>query len=583
MNQADRQLFRQLWPFVRPHRRLLLLSLLLLPVLTLAEAGQPFLVRHILDGPIKLADGPGLVAWTTGFLGLLLATVGLRSSQTYLAQIAGERIIFDLRVGLYQHLQKLTPRFYHHQPIGKLVTRLTSDIEALSEMFSSGGLAILTDVAMIAGALVGMYVMHPPLALYTSLMLPVLLWLMGYFRRKSREANDHLRTLVAQLNAFLQENLSGMDVVRLTRRETRNLQDFEGVNRQVYKTGVNQVFFDCTFTALVEAWTNLALVLVLWLGALMIGHGDVSFGLLLAFFWFVQMLFKPIEDVSEKYTMIQGGLAAIAKILPVFEETPEVADPAQPVTPTVPIAGAVQFSGVGFAYRPDVPVLHDMTASVQPGQTVAIVGASGAGKTTLMKLLTRQYDVSAGAILLDGIDIRRLPLATLRRHIVVIQQDDFVFSRSILENITLDPTQTAPTPQIEAIVRQVHAERFVQRLGYGAVLQERGRNLSAGERQLLMFARAMAHNPPILVLDEATAAVDGDTERDVQAAMDTLMQGRTVFVIAHRLSTLQNADQIWLVDGGRIAERGTHGELLALGGRYAHFYQQQQQALNSRV
>lgn len=578
----DLALIRKLWPFIRPQKKSLVIALVLLPLLTVAEMTQPFIVRRAIDGPIAAGDMHGLMVLCLLFIGLLVVHYTLRFFQMKIAQVASGKIIFDLRTHVYDHLQSLSPKFYHNFPIGKLVTRITADVENLSEMFSSGGIAILADLGLIFGAMIGMFVMEPRMAMFTLVMMPILWLVMEFFRRRSRRAYDEIRINMARMNAYLQENISGMEIVQLYRREEKNFSDFKDLNDQTLKVNLDSVFYDSSLSAVVELLTNLTLIFVLWMGGRAIMGNEMTFGLLVAYFQFVQMMFSPIEDVTEKYTIIQAGLASIDKIMALLNEKPN------PVSPTRAkvfgrAEGAIEFKEVNFSYNVGHPVLKQISFRANPGEKVALVGPSGSGKTTTIKLISRFYDPNEGAILLDNTDIRHLSLPDLRRNIVVIQQDDFMFSRTVAENIALQEQATIDL-DADAHERLLHAvtlanaREVIERLpgGFNEILQERGKNLSAGEKQLLLFARAIYHDPPILVLDEATSAIDPYTETLVQDAMERLMRDRTVVLIAHRLSTIEKADKILVLEQGVLVESGDHRELMALDGIYARFRRYQQ-------
>ncbi|MBY0404637.1 MAG: ABC transporter ATP-binding protein/permease [Cyanobacteria bacterium] len=578
----DIVLLKKLWPFIRPQWKPLLFALILLPLITAAEMLQPFIVKQAIDGPVRTGDVQGLWQLSGMFLGLLALHYTLRFFQMKMAQVASGKIIFNLRTHLYNHLQKLSRQFYHQYPIGKLVTRITSDVENLSEMFSSGGIAILADLGLITGAIIGMFIMEPQLALYTSIMLPVMVWVMDYFRRKSRRAYDEIRINTAQINAYLQENISGMEMIQLFNREDKNLKDFQKVNDQNLKVNLSSVFYDSSLSAVVELLTNFTIILVLWFGGQAIMNGHMTFGLLVAYFQFVQMMFSPIEDVTEKYTIIQAGLASIDKIMALLNQVPMPPEALHPIA-LGKAKGDIEFKQVSFGYVATEPVLKDVSFRVKPGQKVAIVGPSGAGKTTIIKLLSRFYDPTQGSICLDGVDLREYETSQLRKNIITIQQDDFLFSRNIAENVTLQPAEEIyqnpeALKRLQEALALSNATRINPDLQAMAKdpLQERGRNLSGGERQLLLFARAIYHDPTILVLDEATASIDPYTETLVQEAMNRLMENRTSIIIAHRLVTIQQADLILVLEAGHIIETGTHSSLLEKNGTYAQFYRYQE-------
>jgi ATP-binding cassette subfamily B multidrug efflux pump len=553
----DFKLMAKLWPYMRVYKKSLLTAFVLLPIIAGAEMGQTFLVRYAIDGPIKAGNLSVLVLYALGFVALLV-------------------------IDLYRHYQTLSPRFYQRHPLGKLVTRVTSDIENLSEMLSSGGLAILADIAMIFGSMVGMFIMNWHLALVTVLTMIVLLTLMEFFRNRSRRAYDEIRVKAARINAFLQENFAGMELVQLYRREEKNYEHFENLNRSNLQSGLDSILYSTSFNAVVEYTTHITLLLILMLGATAVQGGNLTIGALVGFFLFVRKMFEPVEDVSEKYSILQSGLSSIDKVMALFNEQPDILHQqlaSEKVTGPAPKAkGEIEFVSASFGYHPESPILKEINLHIQPGEKIALVGPSGAGKTTLLKLLLRFYDVDSGAIRLDGQDLRDWNLHALRRNIVSIQQDDFLFSRSVAENIALAPYEPSMEPALRHAASQANALGLIERLphGFEEVLEARGKNLSAGEKQLLLFARAIYHDPAILILDEATSAIDPVTEHTVQAAMDQLMVGRTVLVVAHRLSTIQQADRILVMEQGRIVQQGSHTELLRQPGVYQQFYQYQE-------
>lgn len=578
----DFKLLGKLWPYMRVYKKSVLISLLLLPVISLAEMGQTFLIRFAIDGPIKAGNLSQLFLYAGAFGLLLLINYRVRYVQMAESQNTGQRIIRDLRTDLYRHYQTLSPRFYQKHPLGKLVTRVTSDIENLSEMLSSGGLAILADIAMILGALVGMFIMNWQLALVTVATMAILLTMMEFFRNRARHAYDDIRVKAARINAFLQENFAGMELVQLYRRENKNYSHFEALNRSNMQSGLDSIFYSTAFNAVVEFMTLITLVLILWLGGLRVHDGAMTIGALVGFFLFVRKMFEPVEDVSEKYSILQSGLASIDKVMALFQEQPDIQHrqlASEPVAAHPPKAsGEIIFENVTFGYKPEHPILKELNLRIRPGEKIALVGPSGAGKTTLIKLLLRFYDVNQGSLKLDGTDLREWNLHALRRNIVSIQQDDFLFSRSVSENIALEPYQPEMEPALRRAAEQSNALKVIERLskGFEEELEERGKNLSAGEKQLLLFARAVYHDPAILVLDEATSAIDPVTEHLVQEAMDKLMVDRTVLIVAHRLSTIQQVDRILVMEQGRIVQQGSHQELLRQPGLYRQFYEYQE-------
>ncbi|MCE3235176.1 MAG: ATP-binding cassette, subfamily [Vampirovibrio sp.] len=578
----DLKLLGKLWPYMKPYKKSLMIAFWLLPLISLAEMGQTFLIRFAIDGPIKAGDLGGLALYAAGFAALLGLNYRVRYLQMAESQNTGQQIIRDLRTDLYRHYQTLSPRFYQRHPLGKLVTRLTSDIENLSEMLSSGGLAILADLAMILGALVGMFIMNWRLALVTIVTMIVLLALMEVFRSRARHAYDEIRVKAARINAFLQESFAGMELVQLYRREGKNYEHFEALNHSNLQSGLASILYSTSFNAVVDYMTLLTLVLILWLGGQGVQDGTMTIGALVGFFLFVRKMFEPVEDVSEKYSILQSGLASIDKVMALFQEKPDILHQ-QLETEAVPAVlpkakGEITLEHLTFGYHPEHPILKDINLHIKPGEKIAIVGPSGAGKTTFIKLLLRFYDVDSGSLKLDGLDVRDWNLHALRRNIVSIQQDDFLFSRSVTENIALAPYEPSMEAALHHAAEQSNALKLIERLpnGFQEVLEERGKNLSAGEKQLLLFARAIYHDPAILVLDEATSAIDPVTEHLVQEAMDKLMENRTVLIVAHRLSTIQQVDRILVMEHGRIVQQGSHAELIRQPGLYQQFYQYQE-------
>lgn len=578
----DLKLLGKLWPYMKPYKKSLMFAFWLLPLISLAEMGQTFLIRFAIDGPIKAGDLGGLALYAAGFAALLGLNYRVRYLQMAESQNTGQQIIRDLRTDLYRHYQTLSPRSYQRHPLGKLVTRLTSDIENLSEMLSSGGLAILADLAMILGALVGMFIMNWRLALVTIVTMIVLLALMEVFRSRARHAYDEIRVKAARINAFLQESFAGMELVQLYRREGKNYEHFEALNHSNLQSGLASILYSTSFNAVVDYMTLLTLVLILWLGGQGVQDGTMTIGALVGFFLFVRKMFEPVEDVSEKYSILQSGLASIDKVMALFQEKPDILHQ-QLETEAVPAVlpkakGEITLEHLTFGYHPEHPILKDINLHIKPGEKIAIVGPSGAGKTTFIKLLLRFYDVDSGSLKLDGLDVRDWNLHALRRNIVSIQQDDFLFSRSVTENIALAPYEPSMEAALHHAAEQSNALKLIERLpnGFQEVLEERGKNLSAGEKQLLLFARAIYHDPAILVLDEATSAIDPVTEHLVQEAMDKLMENRTVLIVAHRLSTIQQVDRILVMEHGRIVQQGSHAELIRQPGLYQQFYQYQE-------
>lgn len=593
----DLALFKLIWPYVKPEWVGLAGSMLLLPIISATQVIQPMLLKKALDGPVVHHDLMGLLSIGGEFALALAAHYGVRYAHMMLTQATGQRVVRRLRCALYDHLQGLSPRFYSSQPIGKLVSRISSDVENISEMFASGGVAILADFATIIGIFIAMLYVNVPLALIVLAVSPIVIGVMEFFRIQSRKAYNMLRVQLAKINSNLQETFSGIDVVQLLRRESYNLKQFDKVNIDYANTSIRSITFDSTFTASVEWMSYSTLVLVVagfgWYATqgvpiqitqlTGIATGTLTLGVLVAFLQYVQMLFEPIEDLSDKFTIVQSGLASIDKLSELLHEQSDLVDPSEPMqlpawvlgTPS----GGITLTDVSYHYpNTEHNVLNHFNLSIQPGERVALIGPSGAGKSTIIRLLNRFHEPQSGSITLDGVPIQDLALSDLRHRIGVIPQDDFIFSRSVKDNIIMCPPndrvpQTATDDAVLAVLERVHAKAMVEQLPQGihTQLSERGRNLSAGERQLLMFARALWHNPSVLMLDEATSAIDPQTEATVQRAINEAFTDRTAIIVAHRLSTIQHVDRVIVIENGAITEEGPPAELYERNGRYRYY------------
>lgn len=573
----DSRLMKRLLTYLKPHHTEVVVSIFLLVGTSLLDLAGPFLTKIAIDRYIAGKDFPGLVRIAALFLGTLVVAMGLGYAQTYIMQKVGQEIMVSLRGQIFRHLQRLQIAFFDRNPVGRLITRLTSDVDALNEMFTSGVVAIFGDVVTLFGIMIVLLVMDWKLALVSFAVLPLLFWLSSWFRNNVRESYRQVRVRLARINTFLQESITGMSVLQVMNHEGRSRREFDVLNRDHTEAHLRSVFYYATFYPAVEIISSLALALVIWMGGEQILRDAFTLGGLVAFIQYVRRFYRPIQDLSEKYNILQAAMAASERIFTLLDTPPTVNDaddaPAAAGRSEAPV---IEFRGVWFAYNPEEWVLRDVSFRVNRGEAVAFVGATGAGKTSLMSLLMRFYDVQKGAILVDGIDIRHWPQRELRRRMSLVLQDVFLFSGTVGENIGLGRDDLSQA-DLELAARTVEAHRFIERLPeeYATELRERGTNLSAGQRQLLSFARAVAHGAHILILDEATSSIDTETEAVIQRGIHALMQGKTAIAIAHRLSTIQDVDRIYVLHKGRVVEQGRHSELLEAQGVYHRLYQLQ--------
>jgi ATP-binding cassette, subfamily B, multidrug efflux pump len=572
----DARLMRRLLEFVTPQARLIALSVALMFVVMGANLLQPYLLKVLFDEHVTRGDRRGLGALVLVYLVAITVELLARYGQLYSMELTGQNVILHLRDRVFRHLLSLDSAFFDRYPVGRLMTRVTTDIEALADLFSSGVVSLLGDSVKLLAIVTILLWLDWRLALVTFAITPVLFLLSAMFRGRIRQSYRDVRRRIARINAYLQESISGMLLVQLFRREDVNQREFDAINREHRDAELRSVVYESGFSAIIELVANVATALIVWYGGGRMVRGALTIGTLVAFLNYTSRFFGPIQDLSGFYAVLQAAMASLERIFALLDERPAIASPALPAPEPPRIAGRIEFDDVSFAYRGGEDVLHDIRLRVEPGERVAIVGATGSGKTTLIKLLIRLYDPRTGTIRIDGRDIRSLPLASLRRQVGVVQQDHFLFTGTIASNIAFGRPDLR-RERIEEAARLVHADRFVRGLskGFDEEVRERGSNLSVGQKQLLSFARALAYDPAVLVLDEATSSVDTETEILIQDALRLLLAGRTSIVIAHRLSTIVGADRILVMHHGRIVEQGTHRALLDQRGIYHRLYELQ--------
>ena len=577
----DARLMRRLLGYLAPHWWLVALAILILAAAAGLEIIGPWLTKVALDDAIPQGNGRLLATLAMGYLGAMLLGFLLNYSQRILTTWLGQRIMYDLRREIFRKYQRLDLRFYDKNPVGRLMTRITSDVETLNELFSSGIVTVFGDVFTLAFIVAAMLRMDWQLAMVAFSVLPFVAWAAFLFRARIREAYRDIRVRLARINSFLHERFTGIQVVQLFNREARDAQRHAEVNQEYLEAHLRSITYYALFFPVIELFTAVALALIIWSGGVSILEGTVTVGVVAAFLQYARRFFRPIQDLSEKYNLLQGAMASSERIFDLLDTEIQVTDPSDPVLLPSPIRGEIEFRNIWFAYgdteegQPDW-VLKDISFKVAPGSRVAIVGHTGAGKTTLISLLMRFYEPQRGVILLDGVPITHVRLDELRDRIGLVLQEVFLFSQSVEYNIRLGSDRIGEK-EIHEAAKRVGATRLIENLpkGYRQPLGERGSSLSVGERQLLSFARALAFDPAILILDEATSSVDSEVESQIEEATAELMKDRTSLVIAHRLSTVQGADHILVFHHGEIRETGTHQELLEKEGLYARLHELQ--------
>lgn len=571
----DWKLLTRAFRFMVPYKLRVALSILTVLVVTTSDLVRPLLLRRAIDRDIAVGNMTGLVQTLLLYLGAVIINNFATSAQIYLTGSIGQRVIRDLRQRIFSHLQTLSLSFYDGREMGDTISRLTSDIDMLNELISNGLTTLINTLFSLGGVVVFMMVMNLRLALLTFTIMPLMLLMTVTFRRWIGTAYREIRERVATVTAHVEEGVSGVRIIQSFAQEDRDLAEFRSVNEENRMANVEAAVIRSIYFPLTGVISSMGVGLVLWFGGVAILWGDLTVGVLVAFIMYLFRFFQPIRQLTMLYDQILAAMAASERIFELLDTEPEIMDPADPVH-LGRIQGLVEYRDVTFAYEPGQPVVRHLNIVAQPGETIALVGATGAGKSTTISLLCRFYDVQEGAILIDGHALTEIAIHSLRRQLGIVLQEGFLFSDTIRENIRYGRLE-ATDEEVEAAAKAVGAHEFIMRLpdGYDTDVRERGEKLSMGERQLICLARALVADPRILILDEATSSIDPYTELIIQDALLKLFRGRTSIVIAHRLSTVRRADRIYLIDEGQVAEVGSHSELLAQGGLYSNLYEMQ--------
>ncbi|HYR83040.1 MAG TPA: ABC transporter ATP-binding protein [Terriglobia bacterium] len=571
----DSRLMRRLITYLRPYKKFVAVALVLILCESLLEIAFPWITKIAIDRYIAAADVRGLTVIAIAFVGLLVLKFVFATLQTYTLQNTGQKIMYDMRMQVFRHLQGLSPSFYDRNPVGRLITRVITDVDVLNELFSAGLVSIFGDIFTLLGITVAILVLNWQLGLVTLSVLPLIIVATEIFRRQVRDSYRRVRIAIAKINAFLQEHITGMSVVQLYNRERKSFDKFDTINNEHLVANKDGIVAYAWFYPAVELMSSVAVALIIWYGGGQVMTGSLSLGALFAFIQYSRRFFQPIQDMSEKYNILQSAMASSERLFRLLDTPATVVNPENALKPARQALGEIEFRNVWFAYNDEDWVLKDVSFHVSPGESVAIVGHTGAGKTTTTSLLTRFYDIQRGEILLDGTNTAKLDLDYLRGSFAVVLQDVFLFSGTMESNIRLG--SPISRERVVAAAEDVNLAPFLRALPLGLdhPVNERGTMLSVGQRQLLAFARALAHDPQILILDEATSSVDTETEIQIRKAIERLMEGRTSIIIAHRLSTIQRCDKIIVMHKGRVREVGTHQQLLARRGIYYKLYQLQ--------
>ncbi|MPZ75097.1 MAG: ATP-binding cassette domain-containing protein [Deltaproteobacteria bacterium] len=571
----DLRLIRRLWKFITPYKRLFWFAMLLLPLQQAFGLAQPYLMKVGIDQYIAQRDLGGLQTVGLLFLGALAGETVMVFFHYYLTMAVAQRCLADLRAEIFSHVQKLPMSYFDRNPVGRLVTRTTTDVDVLQEMFSSGVMTLISDFLMVVWIVGIMFYLHVELALVSLALIPPMAFAINFFRVKARHTYRQIRERIARINAYLGEAISGMAVIQLFAREEKTYREFDELNADHRDAYHLSNVYEAALYSMVEAAGSVSVALLLWYGGGEVLHGVIGIGTVVAFKEYIHRFFVPLRDFSQKYAVMQSAMSSAERIFQLLD-TPVTIDSSKNAVVPKPFRGEVAFDNVWFHYKADDPVLKGVSFRIAPGEKIALVGATGSGKTTTIKLLNRFYDIQKGSIKVSGVDVRDWDLQALRRHIGVVLQDVFLFSGDIRTNLALGD-RSVPIERIEKAAHFANADSFIRRLpeGFGAQVRERGSNFSGGQRQLLALARVLVFQPEILVMDEATSSVDTETEALIQDALERVMRDRTCLLIAHRLSTIRNADRIIVLHHGEVREIGSHAELMEKQGIYHRLYQLQ--------
>jgi ATP-binding cassette, subfamily B, multidrug efflux pump len=571
----DLRLIRRLWKYIIPYKRLFFFAMLLLPLQQAFGLAQPYLMKIGIDQYIAQRDLAGLQTVALIFLGALVGETIMIFFHYYLTMAVAQRCLADLRVEIFSHVQKLPMSYFDRNPVGRLVTRMTTDVDVLQEMFSSGVMTLISDFVMVVWIVGIMFYLHAELALVSLALIPPMAFAINFFRIKARKTYRQIRERIARINAYLGEAISGMAIIQLFAREEKTYREFDALNADHRDAYHLSNLYEAALYSMVEAAGSVSVALLLWYGGGEVLHGIIGIGTVVAFKEYIHRFFVPLRDFSQKYAVMQSAMSSAERIFQLLDTPVTIDSPKNAVIPK-PFRGEVVFNDVWFHYKADDPVLKGVSFRIEPGEKIAVVGATGSGKTTTIKLLNRFYDIQKGSIQVGGVDVRKWDLQALRRHIGVVLQDVFLFSGDIRTNLALGD-RSVSMERIENAARLANAESFIGRLagGFGADVRERGSNFSGGQRQLLALARVLVFQPKILVMDEATSSVDTETEALIQDALERVMRDRTCLLIAHRLSTIRNADRIIVLHRGEVREIGSHSELMEKQGIYHRLYQLQ--------